>query len=591
MALQNLLRSNYCLTLKAPTKNYFKLENKTMKKTILISALCFSTLIISAQVEVSSKSFDLESQNKHKNWRAREAGIDAKTGNVYVKMLQPSCDITKSSDASYNYTTFNGLKWNIDKLIFDANFNYIETQAKTYESTKEALLKNENVFGKKYNVYYGSTYFAGKGQIDNSFMFSTIVAVTAGYKVATSRIGLKATGQVSKTAATSCGERAAAYAGSNIDTKEEKGQTWIPFYNNPVPNGGNILFDTYGVLKEEKQHFIFRKYDENATVTKEKTFTFDYQCVIIGKEIEIAPGVFDYVFVTTPIKNKKSKIKIIPANNYEYFLIDGATFEIKEQLAFTAPNSNWMIDKAIHKNGTTYLIGGCSEKNTDYVDFYKPANSDNYENVQVVKIENGKLAYAKSIMNKDLKSAFKTAEGLKSTSNINFYMSQSTLDVVNSKLIYGGQQLKTGSGSVKVAGQTTNGPKLGALQVIVFNENGDIDAILSKQTSEQARAHISFSKDGKKLFWLLEDVGRYNSFKDNMIYSKKSNEVVTSLSVLSYDLEAKEITKFQNLENDEWAVNYNNPILMEDESSMILLGNKITKKAKDSEIVFITIKK
>lgn len=569
-----------------------------MKKTILISALCFSTLIISAQVEVSSKSFDLESQNKHKNWRAREAGIDATTGNVYVKMVQPICDVSYSSDASYNYTTFNGLNWNIDKLIFDPNFNYIETQAKKYGSTKEALLNNENVFGKKYNVYFGSVSFVGmampKGKIDNSFMFTNIVSGSAGwggFKVATSYIGLKITGQTSKTTTDKCGELAASYKVSSEDAKEAKGQMWIPIYNNPVPNGGNILFNTSGVLKEEKQHFVFRKYDGNATVTKEKTFTFDYQCLITAKEIEIAPGVFDYVFVTTPIKYKKSKVTVAPANNYEYFLIDGTTFEIKEQLAFTTPKSNWVIDQAVRENGTTYLIGGCSEKDTEYLDFFKTPNNDNFENIQVVKIQDGKLAYAKSIMNNDLKPAFKSVDGLKSTSSINFYMSGSKLDVINGKLVYHGQQLKVGSGSVKVMGQTTNGSKLGALQAFVFNETGDLDAVLSKQTNEQARAHISFSKDGKKLFWLLEDVGRYNVFKDNMIYSKKSNEVITSLSVLSYDLDAKAITKFQNLENDEWAVNYNNPILMEDESSMILLGNKITKKAKDSEIVFITIKK
>ncbi len=67
--------------------------------------------------------------------------------------------------------------------------------------------------------------------------------------------------------------------------------------------------------------------------------------------------------------------------------------------------------------------------------------------------------------------------------------------------------------------------------------------------------------------------------------------MVSSLSILTYDLETNAIAKFQNLENEEWAVNYKNPILMDNENTILILGNKITKKAKDSEIVFITIKK
>jgi hypothetical protein len=56
-------------------------------------------------------------------------------------------------------------------------------------------------------------------------------------------------------------------------------------------------------------------------------------------------------------------------------------------------------------------------------------------------------------------------------------------------------------------------------------------------------------------------------------------------------LETNNITKFQILENDEWAVNYKNPILMDNDNTILMLGNKITKKAKESEIIFITIKK
>ena len=67
--------------------------------------------------------------------------------------------------------------------------------------------------------------------------------------------------------------------------------------------------------------------------------------------------------------------------------------------------------------------------------------------------------------------------------------------------------------------------------------------------------------------------------------------LVTSISAITFDLTTNKILKHQNLENEEWAVSYTNPFLMENEDQILLLGHKLTKKAKESEIVFITIKK
>lgn len=556
-----------------------------MKKIIITSALGLSFLALNAQVEVTTKSFDLESQNKHKNWRVGEAGIDPKTGNVFVNMLQVYCDAT----TSYNEITFRGLGWNIDKLVFDNGFNFVEAKSMRYKSTEEAILNGQNVYGKKYNVILGSGIAGSalngiampKGAIDNSYMFTNIVTGTSGmtgFKVATSYISLKVDGQDTKTRGVVCSENPAVFKVTSEDAKEEKGQRWIPMYNNPVPNGGNVLFNTVGVIKEEKQHYVFRKYDKNANVIKEQTFTFDYQCILNGKEIEKAPGEFDYVFIAIPINYKKSKMPLAPANSYQYFYVDGNTYEIKEQLTFTAPNSEWLVNHVMYGNGATYLVGTCGEKNTVYADIFSVPKLDAYENIQIAKIENGKLVYVKSAMNKDLKPALKTIEGLKSSTSVNFCMPYASLNMSNGKLIYSGQQEY---GGIK-----------GALQTIIIDENGKIETILSKQEKTIARSNLSFSKDGKKLFWLLENVEKYNDINNIFTLTpKKAREVISSLSVLTYDLGTNTIAEFKNLENEEWAINYKNPILMDNENTILMLGNKITKKAKESEIVFITIKK
>lgn len=559
-----------------------------MKKIALSLTFLASSLLASAQVEVSSKSLDLEPLKKHKNWRVGDAGIDPNTGHVFVNMLQAYCDAT----SSYNEITFRGLGWNIDKLVFDNTFNYVETKSARYSSTEEALLKNENVYGKKYGAILGSSIAGSalngiampKSAIDNSFMFTTIVTGTSGmtgFKLASSFIGLKINGQDTKTRGVVCSENPAVFKKTSEDAKAEKGQKWIPMYNNPVPNGGNVLFNTVGVIKEEKNHYIFRKYDQNTNIVKEVSFTFDTQIILNGKEIEVAPGKFDYVFIGTPINYKKSKMPVSAANSYAYFYVDGETYEIKEKLTITAPNSQWLVNHVFHQNGATYLVGTCGPKNNVYADIFSVPKVEDYDHVQIAKIENGKLVYVTSSLNKALKSAFKTVSGLKSNSSINFSMPNASLNASNGKLIYSGQQE---FGSIK-----------GALQTVIFDENGKVESILSRQEKIIARSHVSFSKDGKKLFWLMEELGEYNKLVDVgngiVLDPKKAREAISSLAVLTYDMQSNSIVKYQDLNNEEWAINYKNPILMDNDNMVLLLGNKITKKAKESELVFITLKK
>lgn len=72
---------------------------------------------------------------------------------------------------------------------------------------------------------------------------------------------------------------------------------------------------------------------------------------------------------------------------------------------------------------------------------------------------------------------------------------------------------------------------------------------------------------------------------------KTTSGLKSESSVLTCDFSSRNISKFQELANDEWAINYKNPILMDSDNTLLLLGNKITKRAKDSEIVFVTIRK
>lgn len=557
-----------------------------MKKIIFVSALTMVFFTVGAQVEIKATSFELESQNKHKGWKIIEAGRDAGTNKVYVKFAQPICDMTKS--AWTGVRTYKGLKWNIDKLYFDNNFAYQNTDSKNYESSEEAMLNGEVVFGKTFMptpTKIGKAIFQGGAgltrNLNNAFMFKSVVSGTAaisGFKITVSEVTCEPLAEDTKTQGTLCGEIPVTRTILSNDAKEEKGQRWIVMYSNPIPNGGNILFNTVGVSADPNvQYYVFRKYNENGTMIKEKALSFQYQCVPTVKEIETAPGVFDYVLVMSPINYKKSTLRVVPANQYEYIRIDGETFDVKEQFQITTPNSQWRINQLFEKSGTVYLLGDAGKTANTYSDFSIPKESD-YPNFQIAKIQNGKLAYASLIAENNIKEAIKIINNEKLKPAMSLRVVDLQMQEVNGKFIYSGQQF-------------AEGKRGGAIINAIFNENGTLETVLTKGV-EFSMSNLSFSADNKVMYWLIHDVTQHNKWdeKTGIITPKEAKQVLTALSVVSYNFENKEV-KYQDATNEEWGVMYKDPILFNSDNEVVLLGGKLSKKAKESEVAFISIKK
>ncbi|MFY7901227.1 MAG: hypothetical protein ACOVNY_13645, partial [Chitinophagaceae bacterium] len=561
-----------------------------MKKLIATTGfICIAAATI-AQLQVSTKTLDLETVNKHKGWNIIEAGIDPSNKQPFVKFAQSKCETSKSVGASTVTTTFKGLSWKIDKLQFDNGFNYISSAEKVYPSSADAILNNEYIYGRKFKAIAGgingTIIGIGKlmdarvmpsGLIDNSYLGTTIVSGTAsisGFKIGSSFIGVESGGQVTKYGPDVCMENVAVYKIDNQDAKEQKGQRWIPMFSHTIPNGGHILFNTSGVNTEGKQHFIFRKYDKNLTVLKEKAFTFDYQCLMFAKEVELAPGVFDYVFVSLPINYKKSELKVNPASQYEYFRIDGTTFEVKHQATITAPKSKWAIKHVYEKNNELYLVGWAGKSSEEHQDFSIPKESD-FPNFQVAKIVDGKLSYVQAYSETDIKSAMVTVNGEKAKAENHLKAIDVNMDVANGKFIYSGQQAE-------------NGARADYMINAVFAADGKLETVITKE-AEFYMSDLVFSKDGKTMYWLLKDVLEHNKWDKNTgtITPKDAKVVLTDLSVVTFNLDNKNI-QYQSFKNDEWAVNFKNHILYNTENEVVLVGGKITRKAKESELVFVT---
>ncbi len=565
-----------------------------MKKSILLIAACALQSYAHAQVEVVAKGFELESVKKHKGWNIIDAGRDANTGKVYVKFAQPICDVSRNSWTGSR--TYRGLKWGIEKISFDEQFVMDNNEFKKYESSEDAIANNEYVFGKTYMpqlaslagnatlIGVGKTLFKSNASItrpvSNAFMFKNVVTGTAGisgFKVNVSIIGCQPT--VSQTKGGEfCGEIPVVETVDVIDAKEEKGQRWIPMYNNPVPDGGNILFNTVGVGPEDKQHYVFRKYNANGGVTKEVSLSFDYQCLPTVKEIEKAPGVFDYVIVMTSINYKKSKLTVAPANQYEYIRIDGETFNVIEQIKFTAPNSQWMLTDFVEAEGALYIAGIAGPKNTVYRDFGIPKLKD-YTTYQIAKITGGKLQYASNTKLSEAQALITVAPGVKGSAKATFHNIYPVLHVKNGRLM--------------IVAQNYFGGKYGPVVTMVFDQNGKLETYLAKPEKILSRSSLHFSADGKSVYWIMQDLGKYNKYdsKTGVLKASKVKFLAVAMSVAKYDLESKHTSNVQSFVNEEWALDYYNTLLYETPNEVVLMGKKLTKKAKESEIVFVKMKK
>jgi hypothetical protein len=102
-----------------------------------------------AQVEVTIKSFELESQSKHKEWKIIEVGRTP-ANEIYIKFGKPICYVIIVGCFWCGSREYRGFKWDIDKLYFTDGFDYVKTESINIPSSEEAVLKNENVFGKTF---------------------------------------------------------------------------------------------------------------------------------------------------------------------------------------------------------------------------------------------------------------------------------------------------------------------------------------------------------------------------------------------------------------------------------------------------------
>jgi hypothetical protein len=150
------------------------------------------------------------------------------------------------------------------------------------------------------------------------------------------------------------------------------------------------------------------------------------------------------------------------------------------------------------------------------------------------------------------------------------------LYVKNGRILYEGQSLING--------------KFKGIVNMVIGTDGNLETIIAKPFYDGATYSSHFSKDGNTLYWILGDAMEYNKYDNGMFYAKKAREVVSAVEVIKYEMSTKNAV-YQNLMNDDWALLYTNPILYDNDQEIVLNGVKLSKKAKENELIFVVLKK
>jgi hypothetical protein len=231
-----------------PQKNKFSIRNLVIhltkiqdmkKKVCSVAALSIFSLAAFAQLQVETKSFDLESVKKEK-WKMF-SGYKSPEGNLVIKLGQPKCDQVTSSGV----VTTNGVAWDFEELEFDKDLNYLKSTSKNFSNSAEAL-QYEPVWGKTFSA--SNVSFANGGSLENlnpsdfgkTFVMPTASAIGTG-KVSTARVESEVKGVLNSkgTAAVGCNQYPVLKILSSESVKDEKGQKWA--LGKAFPSSGSAV--------------------------------------------------------------------------------------------------------------------------------------------------------------------------------------------------------------------------------------------------------------------------------------------------------------------------------------------------------------
>ncbi|MBS1490358.1 MAG: hypothetical protein JSS93_07510 [Bacteroidetes bacterium] len=553
--------------------------------------------------DVKTYIFDLTPHKLDKGWR-NFGGYVSPNGNYIIKYGQSGCNSSASSGFKIGSTVYqlNGTSYSFKELNFDKDFNFIDLKSKYFSNTPEALTYQNNLFGETFNplpknIFTDANLAVGFKAITSDFIGRRIVSTSpnmslkVNYKICSAIVFSEVLGGINKQGSVYCGERASFGKIDCMKAAEIKGQVWAFLNSIEYPSGGVIAAATGGVVQEtSKLNVSVKRYDSLLTELNSTMLKFDYYPVLQGFLVKNDKGYNDFVYIAQQSKNLSSPyLKEYTTLGKEYdkaelILLDGKTLEVKKRENFTMPYSFWIKIRIVQKESNNfYLIGTCATNKetklsySDLISAYPPV----MDNFQMLKFSNNEIKWIKGYDKKGLAPVVsnileidpkgKPAKEVIITSD---KIEGTTVDV-NLKVYH---DFKVYHDKIFINGQA--GKKSHYLAVI-DNNTGELTSYFTKGTDMPAKSDVvPVKNDLNKFYWTVYDYSRYDT---------KAGELFIS----TLDLKANKGSDFKLLGEKEWAVSYENPMVLNDinEDAFVLQGRLTTKKAKDSDAVLIKIKK
>ena len=591
-------------------------------KTVSIICLAASMLLntANAQLQVSTKSFDLESINRNKNWYLYSGFSDA-NGNPVIKIGQSKCDQSRSG----NVVTTYGLAWDFEELAFDKELNYIKSTPKSFANSAEAM-QYEPIWGKTYNasnfsLIAGASLTGLTGaDLGKSFVMVTSNAF-GGSKISSVRVETEVKGVMNKqgTQVIGCNQYPTLNVLGSESVKTSKEQKWMHVKSFPRVSSCVSLFQVDGEgYPEKKMNYVLRKFNASLQSDKDLVMTFEYNNAVQLVEVETSSQTKDYVLVSqTCDKFAPKGLAVKEAAYAEIIYVDGNTFEIKFKQEVQLPYTKWYAREAVSmKDGSFLVFGPAGKDNKSYLEMpgaalqiadgavYKniangPKNSPN---LLMLKIKNNKV---ESLVANTIEDAQKVTQvvggSAKKSSGTPIFNYPSTVENANafSKISKNNRRIYTMNDKLIVCYQPhiessiAKGITWGDLTVAIFDNTGKVEKMFTLPENAYANYEEYFSADNKKMYWITYDYETLNKETMPSVYDAKKvpNTIATIPHISVIDLSANTATAIQKISSEEWGVEAQHSVVANTENEIIFQGKSTSKKAKDSDLILIKVTK
>lgn len=586
-----------------------------MKKLIItLLALAGPGAFLFAQnFQFETYNFDLEKNNLHKGFRLY-SGFRDPDNNYVVKLGKAACELSAQSGSKIGSMvyTYHGVSYTFHELKFDENFNYLGQDVKFFPTTIETI-PYEPVHGKRIWPLYANMYF--RRPLTPEYVGTTVIVPQyglGGLVVKSFTVGGQALAPGGSNFGKnyySCSEILELQGERTIKAKENKGERWMAVDHYPIPNGGIIVFVTDAIKENpDKANFVVKKFDAELNELAKVVVPVDFKSAARILPIERSNGTRDFLLIAMAQSTKYSPgKKVVPLTEGMFIVLSGSDLKVKSESSFQMPYTRWYIeDIFLDEKENIYVFGSASEsKEENFTAFTGMSNINNVPkkqpNFQLLKADaSGKVQYVKAVdkTNSKGKVVVVTGAGKADTEVIfNTYDFNKTVFFTDKYLIIAGQQFIgiKGGGAVQVGpGKGPEADKGNLFLALFDKETGEMVKYFIKPEEVWGHFDIVFDKNKQNLYWAAYDWKKYNDADEQSVKPKEIKSMIAGKVYLSkIDLNTLSATDFVDLGKEEWAVSFDAPLLVGDSNDeyMIFQGRTLNKKAKDSELIFVKVRK